>query len=103
MDPTSVPKATAARVAMIAISREVRAPWMRPASKLRPSESVPSRNSPNGGEKGLDTIANGLVGASGDGNDEGEPQQTRHDARVAEEALPEAVHQPTLTRGSSST
>ena len=34
MDPTSVPKATAASVAMIAISSEVRAPWTRPASRL---------------------------------------------------------------------
>ena len=64
MDPTSVPKATAASVAMIAINSEVRAPWMSPASRLRPSESVPSRNSPNGGENGLETMANALPGAS---------------------------------------
>src|SRR5690242_15373581 len=64
MAPTQVPKASAAKVASIAISSEVRAPWIRPASRLRPSESVPKKNSPNGGENGLATMANGLVGAS---------------------------------------
>jgi hypothetical protein len=64
MAPTQVPKATAARVASIAIRSEVRAPWMSPANRLRPSESVPKKNSPNGGENGLVTMAKGLVGAS---------------------------------------
>ena len=52
-------------------------------------------------------MANGLVGASnrrggGEGNDEAEPDQAERDARIAKEAAPEALHQPTLMRGSSS-
>ena len=39
----------------------------------------------------------------GDGNNEGQPCQAQRHARVADEASPEALHQPTLTRGSRST
>ena len=38
----------------------------------------------------------------GDGkqDDKGKPQEAECDARITQEAVPEAVHQPTLMRGS---